>query len=53
MQVKAYRLAVVLFAVIAALVPWPSLAQDAPPRPVMDTIESSPSPKPEQLIDVA
>ncbi len=39
-----------LLVVLIGVAPWPSLAQDAPPRQVMQAIESSPAPKPEQVI---
>ncbi|MGK2923052.1 MAG: hypothetical protein ACSLE4_09755, partial [Methyloceanibacter sp.] len=39
-----------LLVVLVGVAPWRSLAQDAPPRQVMQAIESSPAPKPEQVI---
>lgn len=50
MQPLSRYLTALLLVVLVGVAPWPSLAQDAPPRPVKEAIESSPAPKPEQVI---
>ena len=50
MQPNAYRLAAAFFVTLVVLLPGNGLAQDAPPRPMMEAIEKAPTPKPEEVI---
>ncbi len=53
MQPFPQRLTVLILLALAALLPWPAQAQDAPanpPREVMEAIAASPTPKPEQVL---
>jgi len=51
MQAVSSRLTALLLVALAMLVSWPLQAQDAsPPRPVMEAIGASPTPKPEEVI---